>query len=274
MTEIRDRVAEVVADTLRLDGMRVAFEVERSLRPTPNKASIKIWNLSRDHRGQLEQMKRVPVSVRAGYRTTGMTQIFLGELSRVVSEPSGADIVTTIGGGDGAKQITTSRVSRTFAPGTRTADVLRHVAESVGAGMGNALTEIAQGNFGALGEVFAQGTTIHGNAAAELGRLCDSAGLEYSIQDGRLQMMRRGRALAATAVRLSPLTGLLGSPSVDAKGVLSAECMMIPDVFPGRRVLIESRFVRGVYRVEKAAYSGDLRGNDWKIKIEGKAEAT
>ena len=45
----------------------VAFEVEKSTEATPNKATIKIWNLAPLHRQQLEGVGGLTVVLGAGY---------------------------------------------------------------------------------------------------------------------------------------------------------------------------------------------------------------
>jgi hypothetical protein len=44
--------------------------------------------------------------------------------------------------------------------------------------------------------------------------------------------------------------------------------LMVPDVWPGRRVRIESEEIDGTFQVSKASYSGDTRGDSWNIEIE------
>lgn len=45
---------------------------------------------------------------------------------------------------------------------------------------------------GKLGALTGARTVIHGNAANIFNSICDSAGLEWSVQDGELQVMEKG----------------------------------------------------------------------------------
>ena len=115
-------------------------------------------------------------------------------------------------------------------------------------------------------------TVMRGYARDTLDTTLRSAGYEWSIQDGNLLFLKNGTALDAVilARTLSPSTGLIDVPSVDNDGTLKARTYMLTDLTPGRVVNVEAEFVEGRYRIEKATYNGDTRGNDWFIDIEGK----
>ena len=117
-----------------------------------------------------------------------------------------------------------------------------------------------------------QGLTVDGPATDELERITSSLGLEWSIQDEKLQLLALGKSLRGKGVRLAPETGLLGAPSIDKKGVVTAECLMIPDVFPGRRIQIEGENLRVIIRADRCHYTGDTFGDDWTIEVSGKEE--
>jgi hypothetical protein len=100
--------------------------------------------------------------------------------------------------------------------------------------------------------------------------LTRSAGLEWSIQDGNLQLLDRGKALAGTSLLLNSDTGLLDSPTVDNEGVLTAKMLMIPGVRCGGLVTIDAKRIKGTYRIEKATWSGDTSSTDWYVEINAK----
>src|SRR5690606_37996676 len=112
------------------------------------------------------------------------------------------------------------------------------------------------------------GKVLSGAVARHLQDFARSADLEVSIQDGALQFIDRGKALAGTAIRLSEQTRLIESPSVDNEGILHAKMLMIPDVRPGALVTVEAARVKGNYRITKAVWSGDTAGAEWSIAIE------
>ena len=196
--------------------------------------------------------------------------IFDGDLRKAHSRREGPDVVTEVEAADGERAYRTARVNRSFGAGTSLGSVIQSIGRSLGVGVGNLAELATQAGFEGLGQLFSEGTVTSGPAREEFSGLLDSAGIEWSIQDNTLQLLPRGQALAGTAVVLSSDTGLVESPSVDSEGVATAKMLMIPDVFPGRKVQIESEFVRGLYRVTKAKFIGSTFGTEWFIEIEGK----
>lgn len=269
MTTLLRRRAEIVIQDVRVTGLRVVFNVHRSLRPTPNKATVKVYNLAEDTRRRIESLARVRVLLLAGYEHADPFQVFFGDLRRVSSAFDGSSTVTTLEGIDGG-QARQQRVDRGFAAGTSLTDVIGHTVDALGIGRGNLVSMASR--FGAEGfaRQLTHGTAVSGRASDELTRLLESTGCEWSIQDQRLQILPRGRALEGEAIRLAAETGLVGSPSISPQRVVTAQTLMIPELYPGRRVVVESRFVNGAFRVVKTEHSGDTQGNDWYIKLEAR----
>jgi hypothetical protein len=265
-----DRRAALTVDTIRIEStLRFAFNVTKDAKATPNKATIKVWNMNPSHQQQLASLAPTGVTVQleAGYRE-GMSLVFLGTLNVCHTNREGPDLVTTLESGDGGKQIQQSRISASFAPGTSNQNVLKAVAFAVGVGPGN-LNEAAAMLGGA--SVFANGTVAFGSAADEMTRICRSLDLEWSVQNGKLQILPRGRALEGKAVRLSKDTGMLGEPSIDPKGVLSVMSELQPDLFPGRLLVLDATRLKGRFRIEQTVHSGDTRTTDpWQVAIQGK----
>ena len=104
----------------------------------------------------------------------------------------------------------------------------------------------------------------------ELGRLCDSIGYTWSVQDGNLQLLPNGGALAREAILLSPDTGLVGSPEQGKHGVVKAKAFLVPGLVPGQTVQLQSRGTSGNYRIETAEYTGESRGTgpgSWGVEM-------
>lgn len=270
MGDLFRRTYALTVDTVRLTDLDVSFKVDRHLKREPNTCELAIYNLNADHRRQLGEKRAVRVILEAGYEGTGNAVIFRGDLRSASSTREGPDFVTRLSSGDGEKRARGTRVNRTFGPGTPVRAVLLHAAEQVGLGLGNLPQAIAEATLEGGGQVYTQGTTVHGSAYRALAEVLESCGLEVSIQNGALQVLERSRTLGSTAVLLSPETGLVESPSEASDGVVSAKTLMIPDLFPGRRVKFRTREVEGFYRVERAVYVGDSAGQEWSITTESR----
>jgi hypothetical protein len=149
--------------------------------------------------------------------------------------------------------------------------VIADVARSIGVGDGNLAKALANVALLSGATSFAQGTVVAGESMRELEGLLRSCGLTYSIQDGTLQFLTAGKALDGTAILLNSDTGLVGVPAIDHKKVLSFQTLMIPDLFPGRKVKLDAEEIKGYFVVQKAKYQGESRGLPWYIHCEAKA---
>lgn len=279
MTDLLKRRGALQVGSLRvpfgLDGLACAFEIEKRLDGKPNKCLLKIWNLSPDHRGQISaesasaKKQRTAVIVEAGYETSAST-IYRGDLRLAYHEREGADVITNIEAGDGEFTISRARIFKSWGPGTPVATVLGDIVGALGLGKGNlAQAQIAQ--FLGGGSAFVGGTACAGNAVKELTRITRSLGIEWSIQDGTLQFLSTGKALEGTAIVVAPETGMIGSPSLDQKGVLKVQTLIIPDLFPGRKIQLKALDLKGFYKVESCRYSGDTWELPWYVDSECRA---
>lgn len=289
MTLLWDRRSTVTIDTIQIQSrgladtgpgdLRFSFDVTKTIRPEPNKCTLRLWNLNGDHRSHLQQLspigstEGIAVQIEAGY-ADGQSVIFLGDVRNVVSDKDGADIITTIGGGDGEKKHQASRVSHTFPKGSAPGDVVRTIAQGLGVKPGNLNAAIAKINT-AFDGVFLGGTVITGRASDEMTRICRGLDLEWSIQNEALQILDRKAVLAETAIVLNRDTGLIGNPTIgidskDKRQVMTCRALLQPDVYPGRVVIVQSDFVQGQFRVEETHHQGDSRGQTWEVEIKGK----
>lgn len=267
MTRLFGKSYQLQVDTILITGLDVAFSVERTLRRRPNRAEIKVRNLTQDHRRQLEGLPRNRVFTRleAGYDDErGRGLIFQGELHDAPSKADGNDWVTTVKSRDG-HGAHGRRVSSSHTPGTSLRSTFSTLAGAMGVGEGN-LDEVLDGASMGGVSAFDGGVSLSGAAGDELDRLCDSADLEWSIQDGALQLLRRGGALLREAILLSSSTGMFGSPSLNNDGKLEIRTALIPQLVPGCLIRVESLDRSGTYRVEKATYKGDTASDEWGIE--------
>ncbi len=260
------RYAVMINQTL-IEDLRCAFVVERSLTPAANKAAVRVWGLAPGRRRILEGLTGAPIQIDAGYRE-GVSTIFLGRVRDIRSKPTedGLGWVTEASAGDGEAETRKARAAVAFAPGTAADAGLRAIVKALGVDPGNVDAAAA---LVASKKLFPAGGVIFGPARREMTAVCRSLGLEWSVQDGALQILEIGKALEGTAVELTPETGLIGAPSANAKREASIRCLLQPDVFPGRLVVVDSETLRGQYRITKTVHKGDSHGAEWEIDLTG-----
>lgn len=290
MPELFERAVDITVGTTRFRSLDAAFKIEKSLKSEPNTCELHVFNLNAEHRKALEELnpptkagsslasakekqhratRGIPCKIEAGYE--GATSLlWLGDLRSAHSVHDGSDWITVLESGDGEKAWQNARMNVSYGPKTPVDTVIRAMVRALGVGEGNLSQVVQRIKVQGVGKILPHGTVISGRVSQELTDWCRSCDLEWSIQDGAIQILDRGKALATRALKLSAKTGLIGSPTVDIDGVLSAKMFMVPDVRPGSLVVIDALRVKGNYRIEKAVWSGDTSGGDWTIDISAK----
>lgn len=247
-------------------GLDISFKCKRTLAARAGTLEMEVFNLNQAHRHELAALprRRTFVSLDVGYQAAGsLSRIFTGDLRKAVVSRSGVDFVVKLTAGDGEHARRTARVSRAFAAGTSLATVVQHIAEAMGVGLGNAVEALRGASFSAGGDVFEDGTALHGGAAEELERICGDAGLMFSIQDNCLQLLPLGGSLGRTAILLSPTTGMIDSPEIVNRRTITVKALIQPGLVPGQTVVVDSSVVSGVWRITEAEVSGKTDGTDW-----------
>lgn len=262
-----------------ITGLSVAFSVERTTKRTPNKAEVKIRNLSPDTRQKIGELRDVFVSVAAGYNDEEHL-IFAGNGEADTIRDANT-IVTVVTSGDGQKATQTGRVSLSYGKNAKVGDVILETGKKLLDQMG--LSNAATGNLERLKNVslekvtnvFSNGVVVHGNTSAEFSKLLESAGYEYSIQNGILQILEKDRARTKVPrVKLTYSTGLLSSPERSSDGIVKARALMIPYIDPGELVEFEpdntGSNVEGIFRIERVNFTGDMSTAEWYADIEAR----
>jgi hypothetical protein len=250
---------------LDISGFDIEFMIEKAFKAdVPNTCTIKVYNLSEASRRALSGDHSLTVRLEAGY-AGGMAQLYFSEARSAWTTREGPDSI--------ARPLGTRRTKKT-RPGSATGNLNRvhgarvpleqafhAIAAELGIGEGNLKRALAIAN----SHVSAvNGSALVGNAARRMTDLCRSAGLEWSINDGNLQLVNIGAFLSDTlAFEINAGTGMIGSPSVDSQGAVSVTTLLIPGLAPGVQVNIDSLFVNGGYRIDKIRYEGSTFGQAW-----------
>lgn len=274
-----------VTSSVVMSDVDMEFTVERTITAEPSTLECTLYNLSENTRQQLVKKKDVDVELKVAYGNDDLFGIFKGNLRRTVHTRDGATLVTTIEAGDG-ERAQAQWLSKTYGKGTKYRTVIEDLVTALGIGKGNVadVDNLTDSTGRGLSAVFPNGTSVHGHAADELGELLSGKGIEYSIQNNTLQILGVGKATKRGTVvpKLTPNTGLVGVPTITNQKVVSAECLIMPGIYPGVLVDIGSEFIGGKredgdyntsrFKVRRCGYSGATRGANWTIRLEGRPE--
>ena len=281
MPLLENRDWSVQVGTLRISpglpgrSLTCQFEIAKSTEREPNRCTLKIANLAQRNRDALQQADDPQIEIRAGY--VGLSDIiFVGNARDIWSYRDGVDTWTEIESEDGGTAYRrTTTIQRLFHAGTTVSTVIEACAEAMGVGLGNTREVAAGAELESGGNNYPSGTTVSGVAWRQLNRVCRSASLRWSVQNGVLQLRAAGRpAETVLAPLLTPSTGLLDSPTRGARDARTgrvsyqAKALINPGLYPGRVVRIESREVNANLMIKRADYQGDTTGDDWFVDME------
>lgn len=245
-------------------GLRVQFEIKKNLGKTPNSCKIVVSNLSAHTRAQIER-KPIGVQFAAGYRDSGPRLMFSGDLMRSFSELKDTDWETTLQVHDGGRAFAYSRVNKSYAPPVRVAQVVSDVAQSMGMTLP---AEIQQSTD--VQAALATGISLHSASRDALTRILSPLGYNWSVQNGRLQILKDGQLAAGQALLINQSTGLIGSPqrtvpdSPKGKSEFVFETLLYPEMLPAMQAQVQSKQYNGLYRIKELVHKGDTHGSDWK----------
>lgn len=266
MSEFFDRKYRLVCGQLDVSELDIAFKVTKTNKPKPNTCTIKIWNLGPENRALLATPKNLPIRLDAGYRD-GIATIFLGEVRTLQSATVGTDIITTLSTGDSEKAVQKAHLNVPIGAGAGPDQAIRLIANAMGVGEGNTQAAIAKIRTKGFANVYGKRAVLSGHASQELTDLCKSAGLEWSIQDGKIQVLDLNKPLEGTAFLVSADTGMIGSPTVDHKGFVECTMFLLPILRIGSKVQFDAENMKGLYRVIHLEFKGSNREQEWQVKM-------
>lgn len=262
--------------------LHFTFGVERDTSSDPSECSLTVLNLSDENRQKLSKGDQVVLEV--GYASTGLFKIFVGDISTVQSFNTGSDNVTEITAEDGGLAVRTGRLNKSYRDGTTWGEVIKDIANAMGLKAGNIDEKISLINTSSTRQIsptIKMGFVIRGQCYHSLNKITKEVGLNWSIQNGAIQLLEHDGVARVSAVLLRGSkngdggTGLIGAPritEVDKKKVVQAVSLIQPGLEPGLKFELDSsdELVRGTYKIVKSVYSGSTEGGEWYVALEGR----
>jgi hypothetical protein len=277
------RQASLQVDGKLYQGLDLDFDVDRHDGSDPNKATIKVANLSATERAYV-QAKGKRATLSAGYGNPGI--IFNGGITRAFHERQGGDVVTTLECTDGGQALQLASVDIALEAGATDAQVLERclqvlAAQGIGRGF---IAEFKP-------KAYTQAFCYSGPVKRLLDNLCKRQQLAWGIEGGLVEVVKPGpirkeitnigvsgmvdEIHSIRGVLLSPETGLIGFPSQKGNLVL-AKSLLNPSLAPRRALKLQSSqtLLNGVYMIQKAKFLGNTRSGDFTVDIEAARDIT
>lgn len=236
MTQLFGRTVVVQLDDVSYtcggrSGLRAAFDITRTLRKNPNKAKVEIYNLSQDTAvASLIRKRDLRVRILAGYGTPKLK--FQGNPTKngIVLDKKAPDRILRIQAQDGLRRYQTAKVRISLTEEVTFNEIVEQAIE--GMGLPRGVIEIPGDSR------FTQGFTYSGSAQELLGRLAESLGCDFSIQNGRLEFLPRTRTRTQQGPEFSTELGnLIDAPRPKDRGI-QIRTLLAEDLNPGDRFLV------------------------------------
>lgn len=244
---------------VKITDLRITFVIGKTSDSNANTSKIKVYNLNERSRTILEQGGDLVAILEAGYTGTGLEVLFKGEIDKSRFRRIGSDWVTTIFVKDGNTAITKTHFEKSYAGPVD----LKAVAEDVIRTLKNEADIVVKDLKNLSSDIIQNGFSANGLASRILDNIVEKQGLEWNIQNGELQIIAPDSS-DNEAIVLTPQTGLIGSPVRRENGI-EFRALLQPKIRPGGAVKIESRNLKGLFRVRQAQFKGDTHGTPWFV---------
>lgn len=253
---------------VEITNLKIEFEIQRDQSKHPNTCNIKITNLSKQTRGEFEQLP-LTVNLEAGH--DGVNRLmYVGDVRFAMSEQKGQDWVTLLELGDGGRIHAHARINRSYRAKTTVKQVLRDALNSIGQSLPKNIENASD-----LDDPYLSGYSAHGPLRDELTRLLAPYGYNWSFQNGLVQILK-DEETNNFEFPINEGTGMIGTPEFGSppkskkKPHMKVKMLLYPELTPGSRVRIQSTTLNGLFKINKVRHVGDTHGNDWYTEIEVK----
>jgi hypothetical protein len=260
-------------------GLRVNFEITKSILSFPNLARITLYNPNQDTLSALEE-KYTRIVLNAGYEGD-LRLLFKGDVRNVFQTKTGRDRLLTIYSGDGEKSWQNATFNKTLSESLSVSSAIEEVLKT--------FSDVNIGTLQGLPQVAdkIRGQVLSGSSKDIMDNFAEEYGFSWSIQDGEIVITPEQEPLEGDeAVLITAATGMIGSPTVTEIGA-DVTTLLNPRLLPNRAFLIESlnaevaignlffRNVKrttaeGLYKIQEVVFRGDSRDGDWLSSVKGR----
>lgn len=250
------------------EGLRMTFSVQRTMTPTPDNASVSIYNLDPDRAerfgADFASQGYGSVTIRAGYGLR-LAGLFTGDLRTLrTSSQEGPDLVTSLTADDGGDAL--AEVIFPIATGTLGLTSSQMVDGALAA-MNAKLRpgEKPWTKHASVGLVLAQSDTRATTpySYVPVGKVTDlldaaarRCNCRWWARDKQIFFGFRGQADASRPAVVVDERNLTGSVGTEGSGLMTFPLLLDTNILPGGQVA----YKRQLLRVEAVNYQGDTRG--------------
>ncbi|WP_277973551.1 phage protein [Pantoea agglomerans] len=249
-------------ESIQINNLRVAFSITHTHDKTPNKATLRVWNLNPSHRHQVTGGEFKQVALAVGYGALENCRVlYAGQITKPAVIREGLDFILELTCDDGATAYRDTFVNVTLAAGSTHEDVIAHCAGE--------MTGITPGNIGLPADVtFTRAKVCYGPARHVMSQVADHHGADWMIQNGELHVLHPDYCLPGEGALLNEASGMLGSPKPTDRG-LEVSCLLRPEITVGSLVRVGSIVADygGDYKAVAVKSDGDTHASRWESRL-------
>lgn len=271
-------------------GLRIVFEIQKTTSDNPNTSEIRVYNLAAATRSLLEE-PGVVVQLYAGYRQAGgLVLLHSGDVVFAYTRRVGPEVETVLQLADGHSALRDTMLTVALRQGGKAKDAIKSIAKQFG--MPLSMSDDV------LDRAWKHGFSYSGLAKTGLRQISRATGIEWSVQNGTLQVINVGGVTSKEAIVIGSDSGMISSPErlregsqvaaavVDQDSPSKAKdvkyltglrlrfngwrvkTLLRPSLNPGDPVSLISEAVQGTFRVDNIRHTGDTHGGVWQSTLD------
>lgn len=244
------------------------FTIEKYTSNYANSILVSLYNLNANSRGLIQRPNGFMI-INAGYDG----ELFLmatGIIHSARPARQGPDLVMNCELLDNGFDIGNAPISVNVGPGGTNQQLLKQALNLFQA------NHIPSGALEPLPVFsYSKGYAYGGTVGGLLDGLLKPQNLRWQILDGQLRIFAAvGPTTQAPPILLSVDTGLIEIPSQEtpifsgSRPMYAAKSLLNPQLNPGRKVNIQSKFLKGIFEVYRILHQGDTEEGDYVTNME------
>lgn len=275
---------ETSGGTVDVSKLRGRFSVRYLTVQSPNSAEIIVTNLA-ESTAQLIKKEGQKVTLTAGYED-GYAIIFSGNIiQKRVGRENPVDTYLAIVATDGDRAYNFATMSKTLAAGSTFKDQVDAVLEAMKP------YGVTKGFISDLGSQKMPGPRVLFGMARDVMRdIATSTGAAWTIENGKLDVVKANETKPGDIVVLNSTTGMIGRPVQTFDGII-ARMLLNTRIKPNTKIKIDESSIDaaafsttvqgalgnenlktgiatdGIYKVVVVEHHGDSRGNPWYTEV-------
>lgn len=243
--------------------LRTQFTIDKTDDTNTNKGKITLFNLKQESRNYLEKEDTV-IELSAGYQ--GCEQLlFIGDITDVTHKRYDTDIISILTCADGFINIQLASLNLTLAKGSNSNDLIDECLKSLNLERGTINYPPAT--------LYPRGYSYAGKTVTLLEKILEPHGFKFSVQNNMSQITDTKQGNRELLVKITPDTGLIGSPSKD-KNTIKGKSFLNPRIVPGQKIEVSSTQLSskleslGIATLSKVIHKGDTHGDVYFSEFE------